>query len=487
MRRFWEMVDSESALSQPQTGWLVAVASGVAAPSATWLAHSMMAVNLPFLFCIAAVTANAVRRGIVAGLVAAVLSLTGTILIAEPDNSLVNPRSVALVSLFCIIVSVGGESMKRLRRREQHSAIDARRRERILQVIFDGSPAVMLIIDLASDIVDANEAACSLFEQSRDAFMGERLEHLVPTHAIKTNALHTIILPSGKILRLDIRNTSLLIGTDSFRMVYIRDETKAVLSTERLAMAQRELYQISRATALGQLGSSIAHELNQPLTIIANYAGVARAVLAAEKPDLVAARGAIEDTLAHAFRAATMLKRLRNFVGRKLPILLQVDVRTLLEEAAKLGALATKGVRAELQIDLSHADFEVSADAIQLQQVILNLVINAADALRGYDDRRIRLQACRDATGDAVFAVEDSGPGLPPKLRHDVFAPFQSTKTDGVGIGLALCRTIIEAHGGRIWCDDDTELGGARFLFTLPHTAIGGKTDATRTPHLHHR
>ena len=473
MQRFWEMIDNEASHPDPQTGWFVAAASGVAALSATWLADSLIAVNMPFLFCIAAVTANAVRRGMVAGFVAAVLSLAGTILIAESNNPLVNARSVALVSLFCVIVSVGGESMKRMRRREQHSAINARRRERILQIIFDGSPAVMLIIDSIGDIVDANEAACSLFEQTREAFMGERLEQLVPTHAIKTNALHTIILSSGKRLRIDIRDTSLLIGTRRFRMVYIRDETKGVVSTERLAMAQRELYQISRATALGQLGSSIAHELNQPLTIIANYAGVARALLAAEKPDLAAARAAIDDTLSRAFRAATMLKRLSNFVGRKPPILLQVDVRTMLEEAAKLGALAAKGVRAELQTELLHVDFEVSADAIQLQQVILNLVINAADAVRGCDDRRIRLQAWRDATGDATFAVEDSGPGLPPKLRHDVFAPFQSTKTDGVGIGLALCRTIIEAHGGRIWCDDDTELGGARFLFTLPRAGIG--------------
>ena len=478
MQRFWEMIDDDAALADPETGWLVAAASGVAALSATWLAHTLIAVNLPFLFCVAAVIANAARRGLIAGLVAAVLSLAGTMLVAEWSHALVNPRSVALVSLFCVIVSIGGESMKRLRRREQYAAINACRRERILRIIFDGSPAVMLIIDSSGDIVDANEAACSLFERPREAFMGERLEQLVPTHALKTNALHTVVLPSAKRLRLDIRDTSLLIGTHRFRIVYVRDETKAVLSSERLAMAQRELYQISRATALGQLGSSIAHELNQPLTIIANYAGVARAVLAADEPDLAAAREAIDDTLAHAFRAATMLKRLRNFIGRKPPVLQQVDVRTLLEESAKLAALAAKGVRAELQTDLSHVDFDVSADAIQLQQVILNLVINAADALRGCDDRRIRLQAWRTATGDATFAVEDSGPGLPPKLRHDVFAPFQSTKTDGVGIGLALCRTIIEGHGGRIWCDDDTELGGARFLFTVPHTAIGGTTHA---------
>ncbi|MEG8049307.1 PAS domain-containing protein [Sphingomonas aurantiaca] len=343
MQRFWEMIDDDAALADPETGWLVAAASGVAALSATWLAHTLIAVNLPFLFCVAAVIANAARRGLIAGLVAAVLSLAGTMLVAEWSHALVNPRSVALVSLFCVIVSIGGESMKRLRRREQYAAINACRRERILRIIFDGSPAVMLIIDSSGDIVDANEAACSLFERPREAFMGERLERLVPTHALKTNALHTVILPSAKRLRLDIRDTSLLIGTHRFRIVYVRDETKAVLSSERLAMAQRELYQISRATALGQLGSSIAHELNQPLTIIANYAGVARAVLAADAPDLAAAREAIDDTLAHAFRAATMLKRLRNFIGRKPPVLQQVDVRTLLEESAKLAALAAKG------------------------------------------------------------------------------------------------------------------------------------------------
>ncbi len=478
MRRCWEMIDDETAPPRSETGWLVAAGSGVAAVSASWLARTLIDVDLPFLFCIAAVTANALRRGGSAGLVATVISLAATILVTEPGNPLVNPRSVALVAVVCIIVSVGGETMKRLRLRERQSAIDSGQREQVLQALFDHSPVVMLIIDSLGHIVDANPAACALFERTRPAFIGERLEHLVSPHALKTQALHTIILPSGKLLRLDIRDTAVRIGTRRLRMIDIRDETKAVMSAERLAMAQRELHQIARATALGQLGSSIAHELDPPLTTIAHHAGVARAVLAAATPDLAAARAALDDTLDQTSRAATLLKRLRNVVGCKPPLLQQVDGRTMLEETAKLGALAAKGARAELRTDLPRIDFGVPADAIQLQQVMLNLVINAADAVRGCDDRRIRLRAWCTVAGEATFGVEDSGPGLSPKLRHDVFAPFQSTKTDGAGIGLALCRTIIEAHGGRIWCDDDTELGGTRFLFTLPHAELGDETRA---------
>jgi two-component system sensor kinase FixL len=468
LHHFWARIDTEEALPPVGFGLATAVSTAFFAIAVTWLVRSRLGVELPFLFGIMAVIFNAVRRGMIAALCAAGISLVGTVIMTGTDNEVVNPRSVGIVALFCMVTAVSGEVLRQLRCRERQSALSSNRREHILQVMFRDSPAATLIADSLGYIVAANAAASRLFGKKHGSITGNSLPALIPEWGAGTSSLSWPLVPDGRLQHLSISETPLVVAGCSFRMIYIRDDTDALFAAEQLTTTQRELYQIARATALGQLGSSIAHELNQPLAFVANYAGAARALLASDTLNIEAIRGAVDDTLAQAFRAAGVLKRLRNFVGRKPPKLLTVNAREAMEDAARLGSLAVKDARAKLDTNFSTVDMPISVDVIQLQQIVLNLLINAADAVRGCNDRRIRLHGWSDASGELRFAVEDSGPGLPLLLRRDIFTPFKSTKTDGVGIGLAICRTIVEAHGGRIWCDDDTELGGARFVFTLP-------------------
>jgi len=473
MHRLWATLDEQAQSGSPHLGLATAGALALVALIVTRSLSETLSIDLPYLFCIAAVLFSAVRNGLPAALLTMAISLTGTTLLA-PRTGVANPRSTVVVALFCLGIAIAGEAGVRLRRRERVLAAHAASRQQALQVMFDASPAVTLIVDGHGRVAAANEAARRLFGRDQPGLVGRLIDELAPPAS--GGDLTSVITEDGRTLHLRVTEAVLPLGAQSLRTVYIRDETAAVAASERLALTQRELYQIARATSLGQLGSSIAHELNQPLAFAANYGGAARAMLDRPHPDLPAVTAAIDDMLKQVFRAAAVLKRLRNFVARHSPTLAWLGAAAMLDEAARLGSLAVKEARAALEIDVAGAEGEVLVDAVQVQQIILNLLVNAAEAVRGHDQRRIVLRAWVER-GELMVAVEDSGPGVPNKARRDVFAPFRSTKPDGVGIGLAVCRTIVEAHSGRIWCDDQTFLGGARFVFTLPWRASREKSD----------
>lgn len=476
MRRFWSIVD-ERVIEPGDRGIAVSGAVAFGAILATWAAGSILGVNLPFLFCIGAVLVGAVRGGFLAATFAAIISLMGTTLLAGRDHTLVNQRSLIVVATFCLALAVCGEVLRRLRWREREATIQALRREQTLQVMFDGSPAVTLVVDRSGRIVALNDAAVRLLGMPRDRLLGQAVGAFLP-HSMNLPGPQPVILPDGRNLQVRVWEAALPIGGRQFRMVYIRDETEAVRAANTLAVTQGELHRIARATALGQFGSSIAHELNQPLAFIANYAGAARALLAQKPARPVEAAQALDDALGQIFRASAVLKKLRAFVGRSPAVLAWQPATAVLDDAIALGGMAVREAGALLMTDIEAGSAEVLIDAVQFQQVIVNLLLNAADAARDADLPRVLVRAWSDDAAELVISIEDSGAGVPASVAQDVFAPFQSTKPDGVGIGLAICRTIVEAHGGRIWCDTGSTLGGARFSFTLQRRDAGAISDA---------
>jgi two-component system sensor kinase FixL len=472
MKRFWVMIDDEAPSAQLWFRISIAILAGVSAVVAAQLARQLLSVDLPFLFCIAAALAMASYAGLAATLIASVVAFSGTVALARPADPLVTTRHVVVVSIFCFCIAVIGEALRQSRGRERRLAVIARRRERVLEVLFKEAPAVIMIADEHNKVLAANLAATRLFAHDQSGLAGQSVHDLVGTTTL-AEPVETTIRVDGRPRHLRTSATSLVMAGRRFHMVYVRDETEAFNAHEELARTQRELHQISRATALGQLGSSIAHELNQPLSFVTNYAGVAQAMLAVDQPDLPRIRQILDDMVAQVLRAADVLKRLRAFSGRRRFAPAEVDAADAIGEAIKFGQLAVKDARATLEVDSRVAGQHLFVDAVQLQQVILNLMINAADAVRLRSDRRIAVRAWVD-TKTVQITVSDTGPGLPDTMQHKAFAPFQSTKENGVGIGLAICRTIVEAHGGRISCDSDPILGGARFLVSLP-LASGGK------------
>lgn len=250
--------------------------------------------------------------------------------------------------------------------------------------------------------------------------------------------------------------------------LFIRDLTDTQHADHRLKDLQSELIHVSRLSAMGTMASTLAHELNQPLTAVANYLEAARDL--ADAPDaesMPLIREAVAEAAGEALRAGHIVRRLRDFVARGELEKRVVDFGRVVDEAVALAMVGAreKGVSATIEIDPTID--AVLVDAVQIQQVLVNLVRNAVEALSGIDDAQIVVSGERVAKDMVRVTVADNGRGLPESVASQLFTAFVTTKDSGMGLGLSICRTIVEAHGGRIWSDRLVR-GGATFRFTLP-------------------
>jgi len=235
---------------------------------------------------------------------------------------------------------------------------------------------------------------------------------------------------------------------------------------------QDELAHVSRVTAMGTLATSIAHELNQPLTAIANYVETASDLLANPTPETVSiVREALGECAKESIRAGQIVRRLRDYISRGETERQMVPLARLVNEASALALVSTGSQSLEFDVKIG-ADDLVLVDRVQIQQVLLNLIRNAIEAMQESRSRRLTVAAVRREAGFIEVIVSDSGPGLAAEVAERLFEPFVSTKSSGMGVGLSISRTIIEAHEGRIWADG-SPMGGTSFHFTLPDAQPG--------------
>lgn len=255
----------------------------------------------------------------------------------------------------------------------------------------------------------------------------------------------------------------------------IQDITERKRAEEALDRARAELAHVSRTMTLSALTASIAHEVNQPLSGIITNANTGLRMLAADPPNLDGLRTTVQRTLRDGNRAKEVILRLRAMFSRQTPGRERVDLNDAAREILALSAGELERRRVALTTDLDEGMPAVSGDRIQLQQVILNLVMNAADAMDGIDDRprSLRLQTQSTPT-DIVLSVRDSGVGLDPDGIEQLFQTFYTTKADGMGVGLAVSRTIIETHDGQLWAEPNADGPGATFVFKIPIESSAG-------------
>jgi PAS domain S-box-containing protein len=258
----------------------------------------------------------------------------------------------------------------------------------------------------------------------------------------------------------------------------VQDVTERRLAEEALTQARSDLAHVTRVTSLGVLTASIAHEVNQPLSGIITNASTCLRMLAADPPNIEGARETAKRTIRDGNRAAELITRLRALFRKKESRTEPVDLNEAAQEVIALSLSELQRNRVILRPEFAHDLPVVTGDRVQLQQVILNLLKNASDAMRAVNDRprQLRIRTERGADDQVQLTVQDAGVGLDPQGLDRLFQAFYTTKNDGMGIGLSVSRSIIERHHGRLWAEAN-DGPGATFSFSIPPRQ-GGESDA---------
>jgi len=359
-------------------------------------------------------------------------------------------------------------------------------REAYLRSILETVPDAMIIIDERGRIISFSAAAETMFGYAEEELLGENVSTLMPSpdrerhdgymerylrtgerRIVGIGRVTTARRRDGTTFPINLHVGETHIGSERVFTGFIQDLTERQETERELHRLQSELAHVSRVTDMGTLATSIAHELNQPLTAIANYVETARDMLVEPDPDTLAIiREAMDECAQQAVRAGQIVRRLRDFMSRGETERRIESLSRLISEASALALVGAREEGVDVSLDLEQAADHVLVDRIHIQQVLVNLMRNAIEAMSESQTRQLDIRSRRDGTGHVRVSVADSGPGLAPEVAAKLFQPFVTTKPEGMGIGLSICQTIVHAHEGRIWAEP-SKLGGTVFHFTL--------------------
>ncbi|WNC94796.1 ATP-binding protein [Paraburkholderia sp. FT54] len=324
--------------------------------------------------------------------------------------------------------------------------------------IFGVDETVKPTIDLILQRVHPDDRELVLYEIDRAA-LGE------PSYYYE----HRLLMPDGAIKHLTVRTHRVKYESGEQELVgALMDVTATREAQEALYTARAELARVARVTALGHMSASIAHEVNQPLASIATAAAAGLRWLTREVPELDEARACVNHIVEEANRAGEVIRSVRDLAGRADPELISLDINEVTDEAVALVKQEALRYGVTVQLQLASGLPLVRGDRIQLQQVIVNLAINGVQAMATVTDRaRVLTIRTEQRDSDQVLvAVQDVGIGMEPDGLDRLFSAFYTTKPDGMGMGLSICRSIIEAHGGRVWASRNIG-SGMTFQFTV--------------------
>ncbi len=439
-----------------------------------------------YLFFFPAVVAAAAFRGLYGGLVACALGLVSLLTLSARGDGLDlgDWAGAALYVAVCTAISFGGERFRIARQRTEAVTEDLLVREAHLASILDTVPDAMVLIDDAGRVVSFSSTAERLFGWTAAEITGQNVSRLMPepyrsqhdgylsryyeTGERRIIGLGRVVIgerKDGSTFPMELSVGEIRARHGRFFTGFVRDLTEAQRSQARLQELQNELVHIARLTSMGEMASALAHEINQPLSALTNYLKGGRRLLEASEIDRDLLGAALERAGEQALRAGSIIRRLRDFVARGETEKQVEDLSRMVEEAVALALIGVREVGVDVRLDHGAGGEQVLADRVQVQQVIVNLVRNAVDAMEASPRRELTISVGR-LDDQALMTVSDTGPGIAPEIADNLFAPFMTTKRDGMGVGLSISRTIIEAHGGRLWVEP-TPGGGATFKFTL--------------------
>ena len=359
-------------------------------------------------------------------------------------------------------------------------------REAHLEAILATVPDAMVIIDDQGLIQSFSATAEQLFGRKLEEVQGHNVSILMPSpyqeehdgylHRYRTTG-EPHIIGSGRVVvgrrkdgstfPMELSVGEALLGGHRQYVGFIRDLTQREERDRLLHEVQSELLHVSRLSTMGEMASALAHELNQPLAAMGNYLNGSRRLLG-NIPDTraIAVKGALDKAAEQALRAGQVIQRLRDFVARGETERRVESLKRLVEEACTLALVAAKEQSVQVKYRLDPALDHVLVDKVQIQQVLVNLLRNALEAMQDSARRELVLSTAPEMDHMVGVSVADTGSGIDPNIASKLFQPFVSTKRQGMGIGLSICRTIIESHGGQLIAEPNPE-GGTIFRFTL--------------------
>ena len=364
-----------------------------------------------------------------------------------------------------------------------------RTRETHLRSILQTIPDAMIVIDGHGIMQLFSTAAERLFGWSEHEAIGQNVSILMPEpdrtrhdgyiaryrttndpHIIGIGRIVTGKRRDGATFPMHLSIGEMESGGEPYFTGFVRDLTEHQQTQTRLQELQSELVHVSRLTAMGEMASALAHELNQPLAAISNYMKGSRRLLAGSSdPNAPKVESALDRAAEQALRAGQIIRRLRDFVSRGESEKRVESLSKLIEEAGALGLAGAREQNVQLRFSLNPDADLVLADRVQIQQVLVNLFRNALEAMAQSPRRELAVANTRVADDMIEVEVSDTGSGFRDDVIPNLFQTFFTTKDTGMGVGLSISRSIIEAHGGRMWAESNAA-GGATFRFTLPAT-----------------
>lgn len=439
-----------------------------------------------FILFVPAILVAAIAGGLGPGLLALALSVAGALLLAGTNGGFW-VQFAAFAAVGPIIVWMG-EMLHHARRTLDRTEAQLKAREAHLRSILDTVPDATVVIDEGGHITSFSAAAVRQFGYTEAELLGRNVSVLMPepyrhehdgyirrylsTGEKRIIGIDRVVVgrrKDGSTFPMKLAVGEMKSAAGRYFTGFIRDLTEREETEARLEEVQNELARLARLNELGEMASTLAHELNQPLAAIANYAqGSVRFLDDLDDATAGRIRHALEETARQSMRAGDIIRNLRAFVTRGETEKSPVDVRRLIEEACALALVGSRELGVRTVFEFAPDTGDVLADKVQIQQVLINLIRNAMEAMRETDRRELVVRTVRDG-GEGFIAIEvaDTGTGISDEVASRLFQPFVTSKANGMGIGLSISRRIVEAHGGRISVVRNSG-GGATFRFSLP-------------------
>jgi two-component system sensor kinase FixL len=453
---------------------------------AAW-GHTWLQDRASFLIFIPALLIAAGFGGLGPGLLATFLSVTlGLLLIGRSE--LTNPA--LLEAAIFVIVGVGiswfGEQLRRTRMKSRGHFANLKAREAHLRSILDSVPDATVVIDDKGIIQSFNTAAERLFGYREASVAGRNVSVLMPSpyrdahddyiarylatgekHIIGIDRVVTGQRKNGSTFPMKLEVGEMQSGDRRFFTGFIRDLTERQKTEKQLQDLQTELARLSRLTAMGEMASTLAHEINQPLSAISNYLqGCTRLLESVDHPHAPKIRDALAETIKQTLRAGNIVRQLREFVTHGETEKRPEDIHKLVEEASALALVGAKdeGVKTVFRFDTKLDP--VLVEKVQIQQVLINLIRNAIEAMQDAKRKELVVTTAPSDGEMIEVSVADTGQGIAEEITDRLFQPFVTTKPAGMGVGLSISKRIIESHGGQIRAEPNPG-GGTVFRFTV--------------------